>query len=158
MQDIEIEDTKEYKTAFSSSLRYLTYRARTKKEIINYLTKKGYQDNIIHKIVNKLIDINYINDDEFVINFIYNSMNNQSKGRLSITNELLEKGISEEIINRHIHLYSEDKEIAIANTIACKFFYNNSHLPMKQIKNKLYNRLMRRGFSKNSIDSVFQFL
>lgn len=153
-----IQDAEEYKTAFNLSLRYLSYKDRSEKEIIDYLSKKNYVDSIINKVIDKLKDMEYLNDSKFTKKFVCNIIEQQSKGRNLIKKELIDKGISDEIIAKHLCLYSIGEEITIAKEIAKKYFFSNQISPIRQVKNKLYNRLMRKGFSNDAICKALSYL
>jgi len=158
INDIEVQYTEEYKIAFNLSLRYLTYKPRSEKEVVDYLIKKDFPKSVINKVIVKLKDINYIDDVNFTKNFISNSVINACKGRNLIISELINKGIRDEIINQYLYLYSFDNEKEIATKIAKKYFLSNQALPIRNIKDKLYNRLMRKGFSHDSIYKAFNYL
>jgi regulatory protein len=85
--------------AFNSAARYLSLRARSTKEIENYLTKKGFVSNIISQTILRLKELNFLNDEEFGKSFARSRQNYKGKSKYFISYELKKKGISDDIIN-----------------------------------------------------------
>ena len=57
---------KDRSEALSKSLDYVTKSLKTKKQVIDYLTKKGYNQETIKHCIDKLIEYRYIDDKEYV--------------------------------------------------------------------------------------------
>ena len=51
--------------AFDFALKYLSYRLRSKKEIVDYLLGKGFDDETIGVVMDKLEHYGYVNDEAF---------------------------------------------------------------------------------------------
>ena len=91
-----------------------------------------------HKnIIDKLKQLNYIDDNQLSINVIdYYIRNN--KGPLYIKQKLKEKKIDENIINSNLKVYTSDLEEEIIVKIINK--ENNKNLPLKKFKINLSNK------------------
>lgn len=144
--------------AFNLSIRYLSYRARSKKQIIKYLQGKDYNDDIILKVINRLEQIDYIDDNKFALNYINTVMAKQNKGISLVKKELMDRGINEDIISNSISAYSIEDEGNFAINISKKYFATKTNSPIKQIKTNLYNKLIRQGFSNESIYKAINYL
>lgn len=68
-----------YNEAFNQSVRYLSYKSRSEREIIDYLKEKDYDDEIIIKVIQRLKEIQYIDDDQFTIHYVNSAIINKKK-------------------------------------------------------------------------------
>ena len=134
---------------YSVALNYISIRMRSKKEIKEYLIKKGSSNNKIDEVISKL----YINDFNFAKAFVSDQMILSPNGPYKIKNGLVKYGISEDIINEVI-------EEIDANVLKEKL----SNLMEKQIrikkgssnmlKLKLINYFSNLGYDKFMILDV----
>ncbi|SES70573.1 regulatory protein [Natronincola peptidivorans] len=150
--------TNYYKQALNKAFSYLSYKSRTEKEVISYLSKNDFDDTVISEVIIKLRDLNYVNDNTYAIDYVNNSIEKQTKGINLIRKELLEKGINEKIVSEHLALYSSNLEIRTIENVTKKFFSSKKSLPLNQIKAKLYSRLLQRGFTIDTINYALKFL
>ncbi|AKL95313.1 regulatory protein RecX [Clostridium aceticum] len=148
----------EYKQAFRSSLNYLSYKLRSKSELVSYLSSKGYPSTCIVMVIDKLESLNYLDDKKFAEIFVKNMIEKQKKGRGFVKKELIEKGISDPFITDALALFPLKKEIEIAQKITEKFFLQKKNLPFNQIKMKLYPYLTQKGFTKEAISQSLFYL
>ena len=82
---------------FDKALKYafllLKYRARSKKEIIDRLRRKGYPPSPIDKVIVFLEGYNYLNDEEFARMFVSSSVQ-KGWGERRIEFELKKLGVA----------------------------------------------------------------
>ena len=64
-----IEDN-ERAEALAKALKYLSNRLKTKREVKDYLLKKGYSENVVWYCIDKLKDYGYIDDKEYSKRYI----------------------------------------------------------------------------------------
>src|SRR3989344_3929675 len=88
---------------FNLSLRFISYRPRSKKEVFNYLKEKSKKaphldEKVIAKIMQRLVDLKFIDDLEFAKFWI----RSRKKGFKILKFELIQKGISKEIIEKAV--------------------------------------------------------
>src|SRR3989344_6757140 len=91
---------------YNLSLRFLSYRPRSEKEIIDYLKKKSSsvktsegQEKLIESIIKKLKEYKFIDDVEFAKFWIEQRTKFKHKPIRVIEYELKQKGINKEIID-----------------------------------------------------------
>lgn len=144
--------------AFRLAVYYLSYRPRTKHEMSTYLMKKGYEDTTINKILEKLSYYKYIDDKQYAMNYISNAIEAQKKSANTVKSELIKRGIPSEIIENCISIFSYEINSEIAKKISIKYFYQKSDLPYKQLKNRLYQLLARKGFTREIINDCLNYL
>lgn len=140
---------------YDRALRFLSYRPRSEKEITNFLKKKKVEPPIISKIIKKLKEQNFINDEEFTKWWIEQRTHFRPRGIRVIKLELRQKGISQEIIdeilsNEDIKILSEES----ARKLIEKKIISYKGLPKQELYQKLSQFLLRRGFDWETVKEV----
>jgi regulatory protein len=140
-------------TLFEKVLNYLSYRARSKQEIITYLNGKHATATEIKEIVAKLNDLNLIDDQKFAFELIHAKVS-KGDGPQKIYSNLLNKGIDKEIIKSEINKISDEEWTQAAT----KKIHNKQRLWDKyqgyKKKQKIYQLLASWGYRSNTIKAV----
>lgn len=102
-----MEQDKSYDRAMNMALRLLAVRARSIKEIRAKLADRGVYGPVLEKVIEKLLNLNYLDDAEFAGQWTRHLAFNLLYGNRRIEASLREKGIPEEIIRQAI---SENRE------------------------------------------------
>ncbi len=135
----------------------LSYRERSPKEIEDRLKKRGYSEEVIHRVVSDLNEVGLLDKKRFARMWIKDRLGFSGKGKRFITMELLKKGLKREEIEEAFK-DSDFDELETAKRVAERYL---SHLkdtdPLKGRK-KLYDHLVRRGFSFEVIEEVLNGL
>lgn len=137
----EIQQFEALQDAKEKTLNFLSYRTRSKKEIKNYLYKKHFDGEIIYKIINDFENSGLIDDKTFAEIWVKDRSKRNPKGNLILTKELIEKGISEDIINLVLKNINEKENAKRAASKAIKKYRNKN-----TFKEKVISYLSRRGF------------
>ncbi|HHU31156.1 MAG: regulatory protein RecX [Zhaonellaceae bacterium] len=135
------------KKALNKALILLGKRAYTIKQIRQKLQKKNYSNEIIEAVVKYCLEMGYLNDQEYVRQWI--STHNRIKpiGRKRILYELKSKGIDKEIILACLNdSFTNELEYQLAFSLIKKKIGHNLEIDDDSFK-KLYRFLLRRGFS-----------
>lgn len=135
--------------AFNRALRYLNLRARTQKEIEEYLLKKQFTPDAISHAINKLLKLKFLNDEEYGRSFTRGRQVYKGKSRYYVTYELKQKGVSEEIIESVMNDSQEDLQTAKEFIVRKKRIYG--YLEKKEFREKMMRLLAARGFSFDTI-------
>lgn len=134
--------------AKNSAFRIIEKSYKTEKDIRERLSKKGYDDHTIKKVIDFFNEYDFIDDKKYAQAYIKEKIKLQ--GRNKIKYSLLNKGIKEDIINEIFYnIIDESKEIDSAKVLALKK-YNilcKRETDLYKIKNKLYQYLLGRGFN-----------
>ncbi|MDR5658178.1 RecX family transcriptional regulator [Serpentinicella sp. ANB-PHB4] len=143
---------------YNKALNYLSYKARTKQEVYNYLLEKEATDEQAQLVLKKLIYYNMVNDEVYTNSYIITQkLNNKSPKK--IKNELITRGVSIIIIENVIEkLYTIEDELSVATKQMEKFLRTAKAAPFNQIKNKVYNKLLSQGFSSTTINQCIEEL
>lgn len=145
---------------YTFSIKYLSLRPRSEKEIVDYLKKKKSPEDILLRIIAKLKEHKFIDDTLFAKMWIDSRNRAKPRSKWLLTRELREKGISHEIIES-IFLYSEAKsDLSLAKEAIEKRIVKYRELPRQEIYQKVGGFLARRGFnwetSKRAIDDLLK--
>lgn len=139
-----------YYDIYNKCIKYISYRIRSKYEIINYLNKFKLDYFTIENIIEKLEDNNLINDEIFVKAFINDKINFTTSGPYKIKLELIKHNIDKYLIDKYLD--NIDKQL-IYNKISKIVEKNlkNKKYPKSVLKNKIYKTLVNNGYYNEDI-------
>lgn len=140
-----LKNESEISLATAKAGRYLSKMMKTEKEMSAYLSKKGFDAEVIHKTLTKMKDYGYINDAVYTKNFIKAKSNSYGQKKIAI--DLKMKGVCENIINENL------TEIQNETTTAQKLlekYLKNKQLTLKT-KQNAYRFLFSKGFKNDDI-------
>lgn len=144
----------EHYDAFYSALNYIEIKMRNKKEIISYLKKKEFNDEIINETINKLEKLNLLNSKSYIQAFVNDKINLSSDGPYKIKKSLLEFDFNEEDIDNYLNTIDENIWLEKLKKIANKKKYimksKSYYMFVSKMKNDLYNL----GYDKYMIENI----
>lgn len=143
-----MEQDKSYDRAMNTALRLLSVRARSIKEIRAKLADRGVEGPVLEKVIEKLLDLNYLDDTEFAGQWARHLAFNLLYGNRRIEASLREKGIPEEIIEKAVSENREELEekAALSRVLNKKIKgLETRNLDRKQMA-RLARMLTARGF------------
>ena len=85
---IDIQIAEEEGVCLNYALNLLSKSVKTEKEIITKLKKRGYVSEIIDKVIFKLKDYGYVNDEEFAEKYINSYSKNKGKSTYTVTRKI----------------------------------------------------------------------
>ena len=149
----DVLEAEELTKVINYTLRILSYRQRTEKEVYNKLREKGYNEKHILEAMEYCKDKNYINDRDFAEVFVRDKVNLNKYGSQRIRYELISKGVAKEVID-DVLLPSSDDELETAMELALKRLprYKNDDRPA--IYRKLGGFLQRKGYPYDIVKKV----
>lgn len=148
----------EIRKAYNRAVQYLAVRMRSEFEVRQYLQKKEIDEPIVKEVIHKLYQFQFLNDQEFALAYVRTQMNTTDKGSVTLQQELKEKGIKNELIERALLEYPIQMQQENAVKLAKKFFQKNSKDSSKVIKQKLEQMLIRKGYSFEMIQETIESL
>jgi regulatory protein len=150
-----------YERYYNSALKYLGMRPRSEKEVRDNLTKKKSPPDVIERVIAKLTEQKFLNDEEFTRWWIEQRTRVTPRSMRLIRLELMQKGISKEIIESAISNQQSvvgDKETA--RRIIEKRIDKMKGLKREEVYQKLGGYLARKGYNwdiiKNTIDELWR--
>lgn len=143
--------------SFNQVLNFLSYRARSISEVKEYLEKKEVSKENSESIIQRLIDLDYLNDEAFASYYLgyYQKMN---KGPNYIKTKLFEKKVDKDTISKCLLKYTLEDEIEIIILVLEKIKDKYFKFPIKRQKEKIQAKLLRDGFTFSAVNSVLRDL
>ncbi len=127
--------------AFDKVLSYISKALKPKKQVREYLLKKGYTDVVAEHCVKKLEEYDLIND--FTYCSAYVRTYRDSKGKKLIERDLRLKGIDFNIIDKAFSEEIDSQDEAVKK-LADKYMKGKE--PTKENFAKLYKYILSKGF------------
>ncbi len=138
--------------AKSCAVKYLSFKLRTSSEVNQKLCELGYKEETIYKVIDCLIQIDYINDYKYAIKYINEKTKLQPKSKKMLSMELSYKGIPDDTIMEAFEEIKLDEDTIAYKLIEKKFSKIISY-DEKTIQ-KMRSFLANRGFSYPQISRV----
>ena len=140
---------------FNRALKYLSLRARSIKEMNDYLTKKGYPQEEIDETLKQLIELKFLNDDDFARQFIENRQR-KGKSKQSIAFELKLKGLSKDQTEEVLEDAKSDIKTALLYIE--KRLRQFERYDKETRRKKIITRLRSRGYNWDIISEILKKL
>ncbi|WP_459478238.1 recombination regulator RecX [Clostridium saccharoperbutylacetonicum] len=137
-----------------SALRIVERNYKTEKQVREKLKLKGYEENAIDYSIEFLKEYNFINDNYYANAFINDKSN--SMGSQKIKYNLIQKGVSKEIIEEALANVNKENERDIALEIAKKklVVIKKKENDNYKISGKLYRYLISKGYEMDLVSDV----
>jgi regulatory protein len=151
------------------AINFLSYRPRSRKEIETHLVKKGFDETIAGQAAEKLQSLGMVNDLEFARMFVRDRLQRKKIGTALLRQQLIQKGIARTILDMVCaELVTPEQQQRAALEAATRHAQrshftvrkkNLSPVEMQKQKKRLFDFLVRRGFSldhaRQTVDTIF---
>ncbi|NTU46913.1 hypothetical protein HGA88_04785 [Candidatus Roizmanbacteria bacterium] len=141
-------------TALNRAYFYLQFRARTRWEMEQYLTKKaihyGWKKETVDEALDSLREEGLVNDVSFIELYVEDRNRNKPKTEFVLQQELMRKGVDKELIHSYFSEHPQDQEPLAVQALQSKI-RQWQHLPAEERFQKATAFLGRRGFSYTTI-------
>lgn len=141
----------EFDYAKQTAVRLISYRPRSVAEVTRHLQKKGYDDDIITRVVERLETVKLLDDATFVDYWVEQRETFKPRSHLALRQELRRKGVSRKLIDARL---ADVDETEAARRAAAKRAVRWSHLPEEEFRARLGRFLQRRGFNYEIIRDI----
>lgn len=142
----------------------LNVRNRSEREVRDYLKRVSFKRKVkeqeeisetsIELLIQKLKQKGLISDDSFAKDWVAARI--KKKGKIAIKLELIQKGISKEIIDQVLENTTDDQKVAEALLEKKSRFWKS--LPRDEFKKKASDLLLRRGFNYEGVKEIVEKL
>jgi regulatory protein len=139
-------DENEFSTFYRMCISTLK-KMQTRYELKAMMESKGAKQKIIKQVLSKLEEKKYIDDEEYTK--IYIQMKSSSKGPKMLEYELRKKGISPDLITKHLSLIDEQE--AISHLLKKKMTSLKTKSKQQKILS-LKSYLFSKGFDRSAIE------
>ena len=156
-QELTAGQVREYKQLSSDDklynlvLRYVTMRPRSRWEIEFYLGRKKASPALSETILNKLSNVNLIDDEKFAEAFVNDRRLLRPTSRRKLILELRKKRVADEVIQAAVGSEQQDEQAALQAIIESKRRQSRYRDDLK-----LMQYLARQGFSYGDIKAALQ--
>ena len=146
-----------YPKLLESSLRYVSFRPRSEKELTDFLQKKlrawhTSAPTVLTKVLDRMRELGFLDDRKFIQWWVEQRNTHRPKGKRIIVQELQQKGINKSLIEEVLADFSDGSgEIELAKQTLSKKLRVWEKFPKMEKKRKIYDYLTRRGFSGDTI-------
>ena len=143
-----------YYDVYNKTVKYILKRRRSEREIKIYLNKFDINKKDIDNIINKLKDINLINDREYCKAYINDKLFLSKEGINKIRDHLLQDNIPINLIEKELKnvdqdIFEERLEKLIIKKIKSNKKYSNIYL-----KQKILNEMINLGYEKEKVIKI----
>jgi regulatory protein len=144
----ELKNESDFGKNYIRTVDLVSRRLRSEKEIRDYAFRKQWSKENLEKVIVRLYERGYLNDERFAESFVRSKVNLKNYSRRKLDLELMKKGI-EKSIREKVLAESEDiDELATLKKLITK---KKNHYENEQ---KLIAHLARQGFSFDTIKTA----
>jgi regulatory protein len=150
LEDFELEEIvfdDEVRKAFNKAIQYLSFRMRSEHEVKKKLLDAEYGEAVVLEAIQKLYQLDFLNDEAFSKALLETQKKTGKKGPRAIKQELIKNGIEKSLQEEVLESYTEDDQIQIAQGLAEKIANQQSSKTPRQVKQKIQDTLLRKGYS-----------
>lgn len=160
MNEVDETTTQEaVRRLLSRAFFYMRFRLRTEKEMRTYLEEKATRYNyalpLVDSAMGELRELGYLNDRRFVESYILSHQNAKQKGRFLLRNELLQKGISETVIDTYLEENPLDEDSLALQALQKRWPRFSQFEKVKRFK-KAHDFLRRKGFTYDVVKKTIE--
>lgn len=148
----EIQDFAQFSYGKNLALYHLSFKARTEKEVREYLKKYDIDKNIVSQVIANLKEDKWINDGQYAYAIINTNQLSGDKGPYVLTQKLAQKGISKSTIEENLKEF-DFSEVAqrVANKLLKKY---EGKLPSRALQDKIIQNLTNYSDAKIAFDDL----
>ena len=150
-----IKENVVFSKARDTALKYINFKQRTKKEIVNKLREKEFTEDIIERVIKLFEKYGYIDDYAYAGGYLRDKFNLKGFGKERIKHELKQRGVSDNIIEDVINENDLNETKKAAELVERK--YGVWDYDIKE-KRRIEGFLLRKGYSYDIIKETFDLL
>ena len=152
----EIQTFAQFSYGKNLALYHLSFKARTEKEVRDYLVKHEIDEKIIPQVIQALKDDNWINDRQYAYAIINSNQLSGDKGSYMLIQKISQKGVAKALIQ---DVLQEFNMMEVAERTAEKLLKKyQGKLPARALQDKIIQGLTNKGFSYSEAKTAFDQL
>lgn len=140
------------------ALKLLSYRSRSRKEMLERLIGKGFNEEQIHNAILFLEEAGLIKDESLAEELFRYALGRKNLGRRGIESFLLKRGIGKELVSQTLSVHTKEMETDAAQRIIDKKLRTLRKYPVDVIRRRLFGMLQRRGMRSDVINKAVRSL
>ncbi len=152
----ELEREEEGRKAMNAALNYLTATDRTANQMERNLIKKGFSEEVVQSTLEKLKNYGYVDDKDYATRYVKQQVEGGGLGKRNVASKLYRFGIDGETAQEALSEVDDGQERENALAWAKKLAGRLSEPDPRKKRDKLTRRLIAKGFSYDTINSVLR--
>ncbi len=132
------------------ALKLLSYRGRSEKELKERLIKKGIPEPLVSSTADYLRKLGYLDDVSLAEALKREAIERKLLSQAGARQYLLNRGIPRDIVHS-VFLQEEETDRENAKKYIRKKIRMLANYPRETVRRRLYNQLLRRGYSSATI-------
>lgn len=154
IDEIAYED--EIAKAFNKALHFLSYQMRSEYEIKKKLLDAGHGEAVVLEAIRKLENLGFLNDATYSKALLETKKRTMKKGPRAIRQDLKKKGIDQSLQDKVLETFTYEEQLDIAMQLAEKEVRAGNRKTPTQVKQKIQDVLMRKGYSFSIVSDVLE--
>lgn len=150
----ELADSINYKKAINKCYDLLSRRDHSVKELRQKLLRTSDEKNC-DRAIEKMLEYGYLDDEKYAQKLLNYLLQNKKMSRSFIKQEMLKRGLSQDIISYVMQEVEIDNIPTIVDLIKTKY---RNKIQAENGREKVMQALMRRGFSYGDIKSALNLI
>lgn len=152
IDEIAYED--EIAKAFNRAVSYLSYQMRSEYEVKKKLLDAGFGESVVLEAIRKLEKLGFLNDETYSKALLETRKKTAKKGPMAIKQDLIKKGIDKKTLEKTLKTFTYEEQMQLAMQLAEKTVKMNSNKTPTQIKQKIQDVLIRKGYSFEIVNEI----
>lgn len=152
-----LRETADFREARGRALDYLSHRDRTRRELERYLRRKGYEEPVVSRVVERCEELDYLDDRRFAEGWVRDRIRLKPRGRIRLRAELREKGVDPDEAEAAIERAFREADVSerdLLERAARKRWKARRSDDPRTVRRRLVGYLQRRGFPFAEIRQV----
>lgn len=142
-------DIRLYEKTLQRAFRLLSYKARTVAEMRRRLLEKEWADaQTVEQVVSRLLELNYLNDEEYAVNFVNSRLAVKPLGPVRLRRDLQRRDLPPGTVEATMAgAFAEKSEESLLTATIQKRIRLKGRPTDRASRHRLMAYLLRRGFS-----------
>jgi regulatory protein len=155
-----VERAADPEVAREAALRLLERSRRTRSDLARRLRERGFSAPVIQDVIDRLAQVGLVDDVEYARAYLAGRWGRRSAGWRKLEQDLFRRGISAEDAAAGRALIEQQigpaDEVAVARRTLEQVERRYAALEPRVRRQRLYALLLRRGFSRETIDEALR--
>ena len=144
------------RSPMDAALYYLGFRSRTIRETERYLDEKQYGEYEIYQVIERLKELDYLNDVRFANDFIAARLRLKPISRRKLRQDLMLHELEEDIIEDAMSIFTDDIERENAKAVIKKYLSSYTNTDPLERRTVVIRRTLSKGFDYSVATEAFE--
>jgi regulatory protein len=129
--------------------RQLAARARSQSELMQTLLRKGFEEDLARRVLQKFVDAGLVDDAAFAESWVRERHRNRGLSREALGHELRRKGVDESVTAAALSTVDDDAQVERAHELVRRALSTMTTVEGTARIRRLMGMLARRGYSES---------